>query len=290
MSRNQTISEAPAAKARGPQVIAVGLPRTGTTTIGKALSILLDGPVLDAVGETFYRGTWADQDDLIVLNTLEPGDPVLLAALDKLLTAKKPYVATTDFPFPQFIEELRQLYPDLKFVCTTRDFDSWYASFVATQSAMADLVPWAFLWWRLKRFTQYVNGFWKARLQYNLPDAHIPVGTPFLQRPLTDKETARGLWDGHHAYVQRVVPEDRLLLFDAREGWEPLCKFLGKDLPHVDFPHEWSRNQVHDLRDKIIDTVRSWGCMALLGSSGVGVALAAWLHWSRAVETPAVVV
>ena len=36
--------------------------------------------------------------------------------------------------------------------------------------------------------------------------------------------------------VKKVVPEDRLLVFSVKEGWEPLCKFLGKPVPNQPFP------------------------------------------------------
>lgn len=38
-------------------------------------------------------------------------------------------------------------------------------------------------------------------------------------------------------FVQATVPPDRLLVFDVRQGWEPLCEFLGKDVPANPFPH-----------------------------------------------------
>ena len=33
------------------------------------------------------------------------------------------------------------------------------------------------------------------------------------------------------AEVKKNVPEDRLLLFQAKEGWQPLCEFLGVPQP-----------------------------------------------------------
>ena len=48
----------------------------------------------------------------------------------------------------------------------------------------------------------------------------------------------------HNEYVRRIVPSERLLEFDPKDGWEPLCRFLdiavptdeaGKKLP---YPHE----------------------------------------------------
>ena len=40
----------------------------------------------------------------------------------------------------------------------------------------------------------------------------------------------------HNDLVRRLVGPDKLLEFEARQGWEPLCKFLGKDIPATDFP------------------------------------------------------
>jgi hypothetical protein len=42
----------------------------------------------------------------------------------------------------------------------------------------------------------------------------------------------------HYQDVQEMVPQERLLVFKLRDGWKPLCEFLGKPLPEVDFPHE----------------------------------------------------
>ena len=32
--------------------------------------------------------------------------------------------------------------------------------------------------------------------------------------------------------------EDRLLVYEVKEGWEPLCRFLGKDVPKEAFPRK----------------------------------------------------
>ena len=36
--------------------------------------------------------------------------------------------------------------------------------------------------------------------------------------------------------LQQEAPKDKLLVFDVKEGWEPLCKFLEKDIPDKPFP------------------------------------------------------
>lgn len=40
----------------------------------------------------------------------------------------------------------------------------------------------------------------------------------------------------HNAHVRKVVPKDRLLEMEISDGWEPLCKFLGKPIPDEPFP------------------------------------------------------
>lgn len=46
--------------------------------------------------------------------------------------------------------------------------------------------------------------------------------------------------DIHSEYLKRVVPKERLLFFNMKEGWDPLCHFLGVPIPDKPFP------QVHD--------------------------------------------
>ena len=36
--------------------------------------------------------------------------------------------------------------------------------------------------------------------------------------------------------VKRTVPPDQLLVFNVKEGWEPLCNFVGVLVPDTPFP------------------------------------------------------
>ena len=42
----------------------------------------------------------------------------------------------------------------------------------------------------------------------------------------------------HNAAVQAHIPAEQLLIFEVREGWEPLCTFLEHPIPSTDFPYE----------------------------------------------------
>jgi hypothetical protein len=44
-------------------------------------------------------------------------------------------------------------------------------------------------------------------------------------------------WHRHVAEVKAAIPAERLLIFDVREGWGPLCKFLDVPVPDKPFPN-----------------------------------------------------
>ena len=48
----------------------------------------------------------------------------------------------------------------------------------------------------------------------------------------------------HNAEVQRVIPAKRLLVYEASQGWGPLCKFLGVPIPETPFPRVNSREEM----------------------------------------------
>ena len=85
-------------------------------------------------------------------------------------------------------------------------------------------------------------------------DSICPVGRPVAEaacafdgrmgalRAMTDKYHEHLWWNDfprygkrafkeHNDLVRRVVPPERLLEYEVRQGWEPLCAFLGKDVP-----------------------------------------------------------
>jgi hypothetical protein len=43
-----------------------------------------------------------------------------------------------------------------------------------------------------------------------------------------------------------VIPAERLLVFDVRQGWEPLCNFLGVAVPDTPFPRTNDRAEFWD--------------------------------------------
>ena len=44
-------------------------------------------------------------------------------------------------------------------------------------------------------------------------------------------------YEAHNAQVKASVPADQFLVFNVKEGWAPLCQFLGKVVPDEPFPN-----------------------------------------------------
>ena len=51
-----------------------------------------------------------------------------------------------------------------------------------------------------------------------------------------DKAHAIAVFNRHNQEVRDTVDPKRLLVFDVREGWEPLCRFLEVAVPSEPFP------------------------------------------------------
>ena len=84
-------------------------------------------------------------------------------------------------------------------------------------------------------------------------------------------------WDKHIEYLKRVVPAEKLVFYDVREGWEPLCRALGEDVPAEEFPRVNDSRAIDELARRMV--VRGLGRWAVVGAS-VGVGALGW-WWAR---------
>ena len=66
----------------------------------------------------------------------------------------------------------------------------------------------------------------------------------WLNSVLGTEEEAEQFFSAWEASVREFVPEEKLLVFQAREGWQPLCQFLGQEVPASSpFPRLNNANQ-----------------------------------------------
>ena len=53
---------------------------------------------------------------------------------------------------------------------------------------------------------------------------------------LDDRDHLMAVFERNTAEVQAAIPAERLLTYHIGDGWEPLCRFLGKPPPETPFP------------------------------------------------------
>jgi len=62
----------------------------------------------------------------------------------------------------------------------------------------------------------------------------------------------------HNIYVKDRVPQKQLLVFNVKDGWAPLCQFLGLSIPDVPFP----RVNINSGKDGYMDNF--WNSSAFM--------------------------
>ena len=119
-----------------------------------------------------------------------------------------------------------QKYPDAKVILTIREPDRWYES--ARQTIYQARI--AFPRWLLLLIP-------RTKVFTKMLDRVIWQGT--FQGHFEDRSFAIEVFNRHNERVRQTVPPGQLLVYEVREGWEPLCKFLelpapaGKPFPHL---------------------------------------------------------
>jgi Sulfotransferase domain len=73
----------------------------------------------------------------------------------------------------------------------------------------------------------------------------IEMGTAVLGKAgftaAQDHEALAKAFEAHNNAVRAGLPKDRLLVYEVKEGWAPLCKFLDKPTPSDPFPRTNNR-------------------------------------------------
>lgn len=182
----------------GRKVFGVGLNKTGTTSLEAALNLL-------GIKTIHYPFKQAIYDELTGGNYR--------------LSIMETYQAAVDTSVAPFYPQLDREYPGSKFILTRRDPESWLRSIEAHWPVMRQ---WCRREPQFGRFTDFISAvvygsieFHRDRFLYAYQTHERNVLEYFRDRP------------------------DDLAILDvcSGDGWEPLCGFLGVEIPEVPFPH-----------------------------------------------------
>jgi hypothetical protein len=237
------------------RVIGAGFGRTGTTSLKAALQELGFGPSY-SLSEVFanpeHVGFWEAASGLA-------GEKV---DWEGFLAG---YGVAVDWPACSFYEEIMEAFPEAPVILTVRDPPEWYES---TRSTI----------YELRRLT---TGSLPVRAAFALAGLFAPgvAGAVRLADHLVwedtfdgrfeDRAYAMGVFERHNEAVRQRVPPERLLVFDVREGWAPLCDFLGVEAPDEPFPR---LNEAREMRRRLLGLVAlSAAAPALAVLTGVAV-------------------
>jgi hypothetical protein len=126
-----------------------------------------------------------------------------------------------------FADQLIEAYPEAKVVIVQRDFDSWWPSF---QSELLDglLKPGGKI---MLAIATHVLG-----IRAGVAMTKVHYGFFGAQNYEEIQANSRKTYDAYYERIRAMVPPERRLEYKLSDGWEPLCAFLGKDVPEVPFP------------------------------------------------------
>ena len=213
------------------KVIGAGLPRTGTLSQKVALEMLGFGPcyhMVNVLTNLPLISQWEQAMD---------GD----ADWDEIFGEHE---STVDWPGAFFYRELADAYPDAKIVLSARDPEAWEKSMRETiWDTIYGHSPAA----HVSKARELVDPDWQhyIRTMARMWAAQGIFSGPELQPGQLGEAIAR-----YQEQVQRSIPEDRLLVWNVQEGWEPLCEFLEVDVPDAQFPR---LNDSKMYKDRIVD-------------------------------------
>ncbi len=196
------------------RIVGAGLGRTGTMSLKLALERLLGRPCYHMM-EVFGR-----PDDIGVWHRAVDGD------LPDWRSFLADYDAAVDWPVAAFWRELADAFPDaVVLLSTRRDADAWWKSASETIFTVG----------------RRLGGGTDGEAPDGAAGAHLGMVHDLFAQRFTpdwlDEDAAKRAYEAHNAAVRATIPANRLVDWQAGDGWAPICAALGVDVPDAPFPH-----------------------------------------------------
>jgi Sulfotransferase domain len=191
------------------KVIGAGFGRTGTLSLKIALERIGFGPCYHMM-EVFPRPDHIARWHRLAFEQSMDWDEIF-----------RGFHATVDWPAARWWREIAAHFPEAKVLLSVRDPEAWYKSVTDTiyqpmKSPAPDGVPEL------------------VRLQSEM--ARKAILSETFDNRFEDKAHTIEVFQKHNQAVCDAIDPARLLVFDVREGWGPLCAFLEVPVPDEPFP------------------------------------------------------
>ena len=217
------------------------MPRTGTLTQKVALEMLGLGPCYHMVD------VLADLDQAKLWQRALDGE----APWEQIFDG---FNSTVDWPGGYFYRELIDVYPDAKVLLSVREPQAWERSMRETVWAVRHGESLVRL---LSSAQAHVNEQWRGFLE--MIDRLVWEGEGTFATGHAEPQQLIDTMIRHNREVEEVVPSERLLVWDVKEGWERLCEFLEAPVPRQPFPHVNDRTEfLNRVIDSSLQALRQW--------------------------------
>lgn len=153
------------------------------------------------------------------------------------------YRSQVDWPGARYWRELAAFYPEARIILTVRDPDEWYDSFSAT----------------ILKLMEQRGHIDNPHVSSLVDMGHVLIEEGEFDGRIHDRDYAIAMFNKRTADVQAAFPSSRLLTFDVREGWDPLCRFLGVEVPAISFPRSTPQSSSLSPNGKMRSPPRSSG-------------------------------
>ena len=217
------------------------MPRTGTLTQKVALEMLGFGPCYHMVD------VLADLDQAKLWQLALEGE----APWEQIFDG---FNSTVDWPGGYFYREMSDVYPDAKVLLSVREAQAWERSMRETVWAVRHGESLVRL---LSSAQAHVNEQWRGFLE--MIDRLVWEGAGTFASGHAEPQQLIDTMIRHNREVEEVVPSERLLVWDVKEGWERLCEFLEARVPPQPFPHVNDRTEfLNRVIDGSLQALRQW--------------------------------
>jgi len=202
------------------KVICAGWGRTGTRSLKYALEYLTSRPSYHMQNILLNKNDATLWHDLIFNNYNNNRF--------NWETIFKGYGACLDFPSCNYYKELMEFYPDAKVILTIRDDENWIKSWNVLNNQVLNSFTFKFL--AKIPYTSF-------KLQKDIHNKMILGEGGAFKGDVTDKAIKQRFNEWNQSVID-YVPKDRLLIYEVKDGWKPICNFLDKPIPDIPFPYK----------------------------------------------------